>query len=390
MQPAASAIAPPPTWAEARLRLGQRNVGFWVLLAAGVVLFQPGASGGPLAERVAGWIGLVLVGTVLQLPFDGWGGYALPVRYGRREPGWTSWLVAWARGAVVHAGALSMFGAIALAIGGSAGPWAAAGALVLSGGLLLAAQAALVQRIVGRDAQPASPELVAVLTRAGLDPAQVRTIDASDASFAGGWTGARGLEVLLLPARWARTLDAEALHAVLVRRRLGLQSGARAQGAIAALAFNGSGVVLVTALLPGAGFDGVGPLAVFSAGMTLWSFAGLLTLPTLARSAVYALDQRAAAELGGSEALVRALERLDVDQEDEPSRDPAVETIFHPVPALESRVAALRRPGAAPAFVPWRVARLALFTSWASLSWLSRAVHCNVGRPELWALPPGD
>jgi hypothetical protein len=43
-----------------------------------------------------------------------------------------------------------------------------------------------------------------------------------------------------------------------------------------------------------------------------------------------------------------------------------------------------------PALVPWGVARLALFTSWAPLSPLSRAVHCNIGHPELWALLPVD
>jgi hypothetical protein len=31
-----------------------------------------------------------------------------------------------------------------------------------------------------------------------------------------------------------------------------------------------------------------------------------------------------------------------------------------------------------------------LYLSWAGIGGLSRAVHCNVGRPPLWVLLPGD
>jgi hypothetical protein len=36
----------------------------------------------------------------------------------------------------------------------------------------------------------------------------------------------------------------------------------------------------------------------------------------------------------------------------------------------------------------WHAARTTLFLSWAGFGLLSRAVHCNSGRPEPWALPP--
>ena len=90
-------------------------------------------------------------------------------------------------------------------------------------------------------------------------------------------------------------------------------------------------------------------------------------------------------------AVARLISRLDRDQEDELDRGRIVETIFHPVPAPAQRAMALRYPTPEPArFIPWRVARLSLFTSWASLSLLSRAVHCNIGRPDLWVMYPGD
>jgi hypothetical protein len=36
------------------------------------------------------------------------------------------------------------------------------------------------------------------------------------------------------------------------------------------------------------------------------------------------------------------------------------------------------------------VARHALYLAWGALSPLARAVHCNVGRPALWVVWPGD
>lgn len=38
----------------------------------------------------------------------------------------------------------------------------------------------------------------------------------------------------------------------------------------------------------------------------------------------------------------------------------------------------------------WHAARTTLFLSWSCLGLLSRAVHCNAGRPELWVLLPTD
>ena len=42
----------------------------------------------------------------------------------------------------------------------------------------------------------------------------------------------------------------------------------------------------------------------------------------------------------------------------------------------------------APRFVPGSLARSNLYYSWATLTLLGRAVHCNVRRPALWVFPP--
>ena len=87
--------------------------------------------------------------------------------------------------------------------------------------------------------------------------------------------------------------------------------------------------------------------------------------------------------------LEHLIQRLDRWQDDEPARSRGVETIFHPIPSVERRLAALGQR-ATPAVGAWHAARMMLFLSWVGLGLLSRAVHCNSGRPELWAALPAD
>jgi hypothetical protein len=65
----------------------------------------------------------------------------------------------------------------------------------------------------------------------------------------------------------------------------------------------------------------------------------------------------------------------------------AVETMFHLIPALSRRLEALSA-AEGPRIGAWHAARSALYLSWAGFGFLSRAVHRNSGRPELWALLP--
>jgi hypothetical protein len=124
--------------------------------------------------------------------------------------------------------------------------------------------------------------------------------------------------------------------------------------------------------------------------MTLWAFAGVLLLPTPSRAAVFAVDALAA-RAGSAAALAEALPPLDRWQDDEPHRSAGVEVVFHPVPALGVRLARLGAGAGAPVARPaHHLARHALWLGWGTLSPLSRLVHCNVGRPALWAMLPGD
>jgi hypothetical protein len=78
---------------------------------------------------------------------------------------------------------------------------------------------------------------------------------------------------------------------------------------------------------------------------------------------------------------------LDDLQDRERERSSLVETIFHPVPSVQSR---LRGPRSTGGHGCWDAARTAVYVSAAGLGLLGRAVHCNCGRPSLWAFLPLD
>jgi hypothetical protein len=85
--------------------------------------------------------------------------------------------------------------------------------------------------------------------------------------------------------------------------------------------------------------------------------------------------------------LARTMGLLDDLQDRERARSSLVETIFHPVPSVQSR---LRGPRSTGGHGCWDAARTAVYVSAAGLGLLGRAVHCNCGRPSLWAFLPLD
>ena len=65
-----------------------------------------------------------------------------------------------------------------------------------------------------------------------------------------------------------------------------------------------------------------------------------------------------------------------------------LQRVFYPIPSARERLHWLGSPPSLP--VVGNVARMNLFLSLATLTFLGRCVHCNVGRPELWVFPPSD
>jgi hypothetical protein len=273
---------------------------------------------------------------------------------------------AWARGAAAHGACLLTVAIVLLAagrVGGDGGTFVASLALVV---FLLATQVTLA-RFVG------------AVQREG------DRLRGSDPSFVGGIVGLPGFERTMLSATWT----GETAEIQSVRREAVRCSGSRALGVTVAALYTLAGLAAVL-LATSAAADSVAGLATLSLWMTLWSFLGLLVLPSLSRSAVLAADRSAISDRIDPDQLTRVLAGLDAAQEDEPHRGRLVETVFHPVPSLERRIAAVAAGRGPQLPQPWNTARTALFLSWASLGLLSRAVHCNCGRPALWVLLPGD
>jgi hypothetical protein len=193
--------------------------------------------------------------------------------------------------------------------------------------------------------------------------------------------------MLIVPHHWNRILSEDALHAELVRRRALLTTGSRTRGVLVAMSWNLLGFI-AAASLPGAGVTRMAELVQTFLGMALWSFAGLLILPTFSRRGVLEADRWAHQNGVSFATLYTLIREVDQMQEDEPVRRKWVERIFHPIPSVETRLNALQNESTASG--AWQAARIALYLSWANFGFLARAVHCNSGRPELWVLLPSD
>lgn len=374
-------VTSPGTWASDRLALGQANVGFWVILSAAVSVVPLLL---PQAHPTVQWTTVCVVLPLLQWPFDAWGGLHLPRKHGRWPIDTASWLSKWARGAAVQVALWTVIGLTALSASRAGGPALALLTLGVWMVALLAAQGPLAVLTGGLRPTTLPP---GALPWSG-PPDQVQVVESADPGFAGSWVGLPGLETLIVPARWVERWPRRILHTALLRRETALREGHRTLGLMSAVIFHLVGAMglvwwnqwsLAT----------VDELILLGAGMTLWTFLGLLTLPTASRWAVYRIDHAVDQRVGRS-LMTELIATADVDQEDTLDRPDLVETIFHPVPSPSRRVTRLHDGTPTDGVFPYRVTRTMLFTSLAMLTPLGRAVHCNCGRPELWTIHPGD
>lgn len=251
---------------------------------------------------------------------------------------------------------------------------------------LLAFQFPLARLVGGFGRRRGGRELPATSANSALGRGVVLA-NTRDEGFVGGLVGLPGQERLVLPEAWMRALGPEELAIQLARRHAALATGSRLRGVSLALAWNLAGFIL-SARLTGSDTATLSGLVTTALGFTLWSFVGLLVLPTPSRAGVFEIDRAIGSQGFPASAVAGALRTLDARQDGEPDRPTGVEMIFHPVPALNRRIEALRRKASGTGC--WHAARMALPLSWAGLGFLSRAVHCNCGRPELWVLLPGD
>lgn len=386
--PAASARM---TYARGRLLLGISGVGTAVLIATALLAFDIPArtlstSGEqPLPQAVASLVLLLLLGVAAFFPFDVFGG-AIVVRDRTPVP---VFLARWLRGVAVQFVVL-VCSATTLMVAARLGGTIAAVTAFLALQLALAALRAPMMRLIASfNDVPKTDRLRKLAGQAGIVADRIDVLASTDEGFVGGWSGIAPRR-LVFPARWLELPD-DALVATLRRRRIIAESGAHLRGVLGAITWNTLGVALVLAL-SGADLGSAAGMVTLAAGMTLWAFLGVLVLPTPSRAAVHAVDVAAAREVGAA-VMQDAIERLDRWQDDEPKRSKRVEAIFHPVPSRfsrEAKLAAATQQDGVKGYHAHHLARHALWLGWATLSPISRAVHCNVGRTSLWAMLPGD
>jgi hypothetical protein len=380
------------TYARQRLRLGISAVGMTVLLCLAAITFDlphrfihPWVDANfdtALAAIALTW----MLHAALLLPFDIIGGLMVV----RESPGALRWITAWLRGITVQWIWYALAAGLLLRTRQQFGLTTTLLVFLLLQVVLLSRQGLIAWLVGGLGLRNASPALVSASVAVGLAPAVVREIETDELSFVGGWTGLDARH-LWVPQRWATSLTANQLAAAL-DRRVGVRSlGLRRRGVLVAVAWNTVGFALAAAA-PRADLQTAAGFVVTVAWFTLWSFLGVLLLPTVSRAAVFAAD-RWARRTQPIEVLASTITQLDAWQDDEPERDPRVETIFHPVPSRGARLRALETAltdGTGHGTAAWHATRMMLFLSWAGLGGLSRAVHCNVGRPGVWVMLPGD
>ncbi len=376
-----------PGYGRARLWLGMAAVGMLVTLATlGLFLDLPDRIQQNIDStkwgQARGLLGFVLIYAAIQLPFDLLGGYLLPKRFGRSHQRFPHYLLSLARGVTAHA-ALLFLAAMAILV---AGRWGGiAGTLVagfLISLLLLRGRLALAKLMAPLQLTPI--ERTSVQTSEALP---ISVAQSSDEGFTGAVVGVWRPCLQIVPQRWREVLGANEFEVAMSRRSLALQTGSWRRGRAVAILFTLTGLAIAAWLVGSAHLGTAGGTIEFSLWFSLWSFVGLLTLPTLSRRGVIEIDERAQLEGTSSKTLRTTTRLLDDLPDGEPIRPALIETIFHPIPSVQNR---LEGPPAQGRIGFWDAARSSVYLSLAGLGLLGRAVHCNCGRPSLWVFLPTD
>ncbi len=334
---------------------------------------------------------LFLMGSIIAMmaPLDFLGGYFAPSQFHRQTISFGNFVRRWSRAVAVQAILFFLTSLVILTIGRNSGLAGVLISISVFSILYVALQRRLVLAVTGGRWHVDDDKVGRALDRTsgwGLKRRlPVTVVYNSDPGFTGGVVGLPGFESIVVPRHFVDQLTADQLAVVLARRLVAVESGARTRGILLALVWIVAGFGLA-AMLPGAGVASVAELATTCLGFTVWTFLGLLTLPTISRQSSFAIDAEVLRRGAQAEMLAETVRTLDSFQDDEPSRGALVETIFHPVPSVENRQR--ERKSGSP--LAWHTARMTLFLSWSCMGLLARAVHCNVGRPELWVMLPTD
>lgn len=387
-EPAENRSAPTNRYGRARLWLGISGVGTMVTLSTLGLLFG-------FSDRLANAFDNTPIGSVqtlfvfltlyalLHIPFDVFGGYLLPKRFGRQHPPLPVFAARLGRGVAVHLLGLLLISTALYIAATAVGAVGVVAASILITLVLLAVRSPLARLTARLTPTPSSIDPVSVRSQ----QVPIESYKSDDEGFTGGFTGVLRPRRIILPTRWVADLGSPGLEIIRQRRRFAIQRGAWFRGRVLSLFFTWTGIGLVAFSLGDARLSSAAGIIDLSMFFTLWSFVGLLVLPTLSRAGVAEIDGQLRRQGVSSEDLDRTVRTLDALQDREQARPSGVELIFHPIPSVQNRIDGPRTRSVI-GFLD--AARSAVFLSAAGLGLLGRAVHCNCGRPTLWVFLPSD
>jgi hypothetical protein len=331
-----------------------------------------------------------LLWALVYLPFDLFGGYILPHEYNDNPPSSLDFAVAWGRGVAVQSGVYIVTTVCLMFVGRTLNflPFVFTAGLLMV--LLILMHKNMAHWVAGLPT--AAPDLSPTaeqLDQWGVSLPDTIVVESKTRAFTGGIVGLPGSDEVIIPADWLSQLPTETTAYHIARRTEAIQAGGRRRGVWVAVVWNLIGLVLTSIVLAERIHLGsVSGVVTIGLGMTIWSWLGLVVLARPTRTAVHTLD-RYLSVLGLDRSLVETtLAALEERQDGDAASANALLGLNYDIPTIHERLAALGESGFGTDRTAWHAGRFALYLSWAGLGFLGRALPAQLGRPELWTLPP--
>ena len=360
------------TYARTRLWLGITGVGsIVVLMSTALILGLPTklASNEPTfgLSQILELAAFATVFVAWLLPLDFLGGYWFPRKYGKSEERFATWLLRYLPAVVAQAALFVGFGSLILLLSQTLG--VGGGFVAISIGMIICYF--LRSLWIGFRQVPEAGEstklneALELVKSWNIQVPKTVVVKHRDIGFTGGIIGFGRGSRIVIPQGWLE-FPVNKLGTAIARRSIALESGSYLRGIMVAISWNIVGFILCS-LIPGAGLSSVAGLGTTICAFTIWAFLGLLTLPTVSRNASLKIDQLLRQSGLNNDLILETADQLDQLQDGEPERTAYIETIFHPIPSVASRVP----EGQATGWEAWQAARTMLFFSWLCLNFLS-------------------
>ena len=260
-----------------------------------------------------------------MMPLDLLGGFLLPRHFNKTEQAFRNWVWRYLFGVLSQAILFATFGSLILLLSQTYG--VVGGAIAVSLGIIVCfvvRNRLLLNREVSIENDGKLLDAIAMIQSWQIFVPRTVVVSHKDIGFTGGIIGFANDAKIVIPKAWL-SFSREQLATAIARRAIAINSGSYTRGLLIAFAWNIFGF-LVCSFIPGAGLTTVAGLVTTVCGFTLWSFLGLLTLPTVSRNASLEIDQSLARRGMPRELISQTAFIMDQMQDGEPERPALIET----------------------------------------------------------------